>query len=157
MNLRFYLFLILFFVWISGCKQSEQTTNGLVSETMASVSVKTSKTLPDWAKSANVYEVNIRQYTKEGTFNAFADHLPRLKKMGIDILALMPVFPISKTNRKGKLGSYYAVSDYGKINPEFGTLKDLRSLIKKIHELDMHIVLDWVPNHTGWDLSLIHI
>lgn len=107
--------------------------------------------LPEWALKANIYEVNIRQYTPEGTIAAFARHLPRLKKMGVDILWLMPVFPISKTKRKGTLGSYYAVSDYRAVNPEFGTKSDFRSLVELTHALDMRIVLDWVPNHTGWD------
>ena len=155
MHYKFFLLTFLFIFWFSSCKHSEPTTNGLVSNTMESVAPKSSKTLPDWAKNANVYEVNIRQYTKEGTFNAFAKHLPRLKKMGVDILWLMPIFPISETKRKGPLGSYYAVSDFRKVNPEFGTLEDVRALIKKIHALDMKIVLDWVPNHTGWDHTWI--
>ena len=113
--------------------------------------VKNEFGLPAWAKSANIYEVNIRQYTPEGTFNAFATHLPRLKKMGVDILWLMPIFPISEAKRKGELGSYYAVSDFREVNPEFGTMSDMESLITAAHNLDMKIILDWVPNHTGWD------
>lgn len=155
MKFRFFLLFISVTIVFVACKQSEQTANGLVSESMEYMPVKISKTLPEWAKNANVYEVNIRQYTKEGTINAFAEHLPRLKKMGVDILCLMPVFPISKTKRKGKLGSYYAVSDFKKVNPNFGTKKDLQALVKKIHALDMKVVLDWIPNHTGWDHSWI--
>ena len=85
-------------------------------------------THPEWSKNATIYEVNIRQYTKEGTFNAFAEHLPRLKELGIDILWLMPIHPIGEMNRKGGRGSYYAVKDYRAVNPEFGTLDDLKSL-----------------------------
>lgn len=107
--------------------------------------------LPAWAKSGMIYEVNVRQYTKEGTFNAFKSHLPRLKKMGVKILWFMPMYPISTTKRKGTLGSYYAVNDFKKVNPEFGTMDDFQSLIDEIHRLDMYIILDWVPNHTGWD------
>ena len=107
--------------------------------------------LPKWAKAANIYEVNIRQYTPEGTFNAFATHLPRLKKMGVDILWLMPIFPISEARRKGELGSYYAVADFRNVNPEFGSMSDMESLITAAHKLDMKIILDWAPNHTGWD------
>ena len=76
-------------------------------------------------QASNIYEVNIRQYTPEGTFNAFEKHLPRLKEMGVDILWLMPVQPIGKIKRKGILGSYYSISDYSAINPEFGSQKDL--------------------------------
>lgn len=111
---------------------------------------------PKWAKNINIYEVNIRQYTDEGTFNAFAQHLERLKDMGVDVLWFMPVFPISKTKRKGSLGSYYAVSSYREINSEFGSKKDFKNLIKAIHKLGMRILIDWVPNHTGWDHEWIH-
>lgn len=106
---------------------------------------------PDWAKKATIYEVNIRQYTQEGTFKAFAKHLPRLQKMGIDILWFMPIQPIGEQHRKGKLGSYYSIKDYTAINPEFGTMKDFKALIKKAKELGFKLVLDWVANHSAWD------
>ncbi|MEN6456923.1 MAG: alpha-amylase family glycosyl hydrolase, partial [Prolixibacteraceae bacterium] len=106
---------------------------------------------PEWLKDAVLYEVNIRQYTPEGTFDAFAEHLPRLKKLGVDILWLMPVHPISEKNRKGTLGSYYSVRDYQGINPEFGTLDDFKRLVNRSHELGMKVIIDWVANHTGWD------
>jgi len=106
---------------------------------------------PEWLKDAVLYEVNIRQYTPEGTFRAFVQHLPRLKDMGADILWLMPVHPISEENRKGTLGSYYSVQDYKGINPEFGTLDDFKTLVNWSHELGMKVIIDWVANHTGWD------
>ena len=98
-----------------------------------------------------LYEANIRQYSEEGTFNAFAQDLPVLNKMGVKILWLMPINPISTTKSKGPLGSYYAVSDYTKVNPEFGTLEDFKALVQKAHELGIYVILDWVPGHTGWD------
>ena len=104
-----------------------------------------------WSRSANIYEVNVRQYTPEGTLNAFAAHLPRLHQMGVDILWFMPIHPIGKLKRKGKLGSYYAVSDYKAINPEFGKLKDFKALVQQAHELGMKVIIDWVANHTAWD------
>ncbi len=107
--------------------------------------------LPEYAKSSTIYEVNIRQFTEEGTINAFSEHIPRLKHLGVDLLWLMPVHPISETKRKGTLGSYYAVSDYLAVNPEYGTKQDLINLIEKIHAYGMKVILDWVPNHTGWD------
>jgi glycosidase len=109
----------------------------------------------EWSRNANIYEVNVRQYTPEGTLNAFAKHMPRLKEMGVDILWLMPIYPISEKNRKGSMGSYYAVADYQKVNPEFGTLEDLKSLVDEAHKLGMKVILDWVANHTGWDNYLI--
>lgn len=106
---------------------------------------------PDWAFNATIYEVNIRQFTEEGTFKAFEEHLPRLKELGVDILWLMPVHPIGELNRKGTLGSYYSVKDYTDVNPEFGTMDDFRELVNIIHSLDMYVIIDWVANHTAWD------
>ena len=106
---------------------------------------------PDWTKSAVIYEVNVRQYTAEGTFNAFAKHLDRLKEMGVDILWLMPINPIGKEKRKGSLGSYYSISDYKGINPEYGNLDDFKNLIIKAHSLGIHVIIDWVANHSAWD------
>lgn len=104
-----------------------------------------------WSRSANIYEVNVRQYTPEGTLNAFAAHLPRLHQMGVDILWFMPIQPIGKLKRKGKLGSYYAVADYAAVNPEFGTLNDFKALVQQAHALGMKVIIDWVANHTAWD------
>ena len=109
------------------------------------------KQVVTWAKGANIYEVNVRQYTAEGTFNAFAQHLPRLKDMGVEILWLMPITPISRLKRLGSLGSYYAASSYTDINPEFGTMDDFLSLVQTVHGLGMKIIIDWVANHTGAD------
>ena len=106
---------------------------------------------PAWIMQGNIYEVNVRQYTPEGTFNAFAKHLDRLKQMGAQTLWFMPINPISKVDRKGTLGSYYAVSDYTAINPEFGSLADWKQLVKTIHSKGMKVIIDWVPNHTGAD------
>jgi alpha-amylase len=104
-----------------------------------------------WVHSTNIYEVNLRQYTSEGTFAAFAKHLPRLQDMGVEVIWFMPVTPISIKNRKGTLGSYYACSSYVDTNPEFGTVDEFKQLVKQIHELGMKIIIDWVANHTGWD------
>ncbi|WP_223845500.1 alpha-amylase family glycosyl hydrolase [Flavobacterium selenitireducens] len=109
---------------------------------------------PDWAKAATIYEVNIRQYTKEGTFRAFESHLARLKDMGVDIIWLMPIHPIGVEKRKGTLGSEYSVKDYFGVNPEFGSQADFRHLIQKIHEMDMYVIIDWVGNHSAWDNPL---
>ncbi|PLW99909.1 MAG: alpha-amylase, partial [Marinilabiliales bacterium] len=105
----------------------------------------------DWSKNANIYEVNIRQYTEVGTINTFREHLPRLKEMGVDILWLMPVQPIGELNRKGSLGSYYSVKDYKAVNPEFGTMQDFKNLVNEAHGLGMYVILDWVANHSSWD------
>lgn len=121
-------------------------------------------------ENAVIYEVNIRQYSPEGSFKAFTSDIPKLKQLGVKVIWMMPIFPISQTKRKATggdnskfasempakeqhkyLGSYYAVSDFKKVNPEFGTLEEFRNLVKTAHENGMYVILDWVPNHTGWD------
>jgi glycosidase len=106
---------------------------------------------PAWSRSATIYEVNVRQYTPEGTFAALQRHLPRLRRMGVDILWLMPVQPIGHKNRKGSLGSYYAIADYTAINPEHGTEADFKRFVDAAHAQGMKVVLDWVANHTAHD------
>lgn len=105
----------------------------------------------EWSKNATIYEVNIRQFTPEGTFDAFAESLPRLKDMGVKILWLMPINPIGEENRKGTKGSYYSVKDYKAINPEFGNMDDFKNLVNRAHELDMKVIIDWVANHSAFD------
>jgi len=119
-------------------------------------------------ESAVIYEANIRQYSPEGTFEAFTKDLPKLKELGVKVVWLMPIYPISMTKRKATddlsiediedeeekkkyLGSYYAISDYTAINPEFGTMEDFEKLVETAHDLGMYVILDWVANHTGWD------
>ena len=111
------------------------------------------KSAASWLDTCVLYEVNVRQFTEEGTFKAFEGHLERLKGMGINTLWFMPIHPISETGRKGTLGSYYAVSDYKAVNPEFGTIDDFKHLVDKAHEMGFKVLLDWVANHTGWDNS----
>ena len=106
---------------------------------------------PKWVNGQTIYEVNLRQYTKSGTFKEFESHLPRLKELGVGILWFMPIQPIGKKNRKGTLGSYYSVSNYTDVNPEFGTIEEFKSLVKKVHDLGMKVIIDWVANHTAWD------
>ena len=106
---------------------------------------------PEWIQQGNIYEVNVRQYTPEGTFRAFEKNLFRLKRMGVQTLWFMPICPIGKEDRKGSLGSYYAISDYKKINPEYGTFADWKLLVKTCHELGMKVIVDWVANHTSPD------
>jgi alpha-amylase len=106
---------------------------------------------PAWTRNATIYEVNVRQFTPEGTFAALQQHLPRLKRLGVDILWLMPVQPIGHKNRKGSLGSYYAIADYTAINPEHGTEADFRRFVDAAHAQGMKVILDWVANHTAHD------
>lgn len=109
----------------------------------------------EWAKNAVIYEVNVRQYTKEGTFKAFEEHLERLKNMGINTLWFMPIYSISQVNKKGTLGSYYSIQDYKTVNSEFGTNEEFKALIDKAHDMGFHVIIDWVANHTGFDHTWI--
>ncbi|MFC2151163.1 alpha-amylase family glycosyl hydrolase [Bacteroidota bacterium] len=141
------ILLVLAITLISGCNSSTSNQESIVDfQQVKHV---------EWSKNLSIYEANVRQFTPEGTFNAFAEHLPRLKELGTDIIWLMPIHPIGEKNRKGSLGSYYAVQDYFAVNPEFGTEDDFRNLIAKVHELDMYVIIDWVANHSAWDNKMI--
>jgi glycosidase len=142
----FSLLVLMVFATLSCTQNSQEIPNAPL----------TSVVHPEWVKNATMYEVNIRQYTPEGTFNAFAAHLPRLKELGVDILWLMPIHPIGEVNRKGSLGSYYSVKDYKGINPEFGNMDDFKTLVRMTHDLGMFLVIDWVPNHSAWDNPLVN-
>ena len=105
----------------------------------------------DWVYDATIYEVNVRQYTTEGTFSAFQQHLPRLKELGVDILWFMPIQTIGEVERKGSLGSYYSIQNYTEVNSEFGTIEDFKTVVDKAHAAGMKVILDWVANHTSRD------
>ncbi len=143
---RSILLILLAVVSFVACTPSEKPINKKQSEVVH----------PEWSKNANIYEVNIRQYSEEGTFDAFRKDLPRLKEMGVKILWLMPVHPIGKINRKDteeSRGSYYSVADYKDINPNFGTKEDFRELVDAAHKMGVKLIIDWVANHSAWDNS----
>lgn len=149
----------------SSCKENtKENEEELTGETEYVYSPITDEDL----ENSVIYEANIRQYSEKGTFNEFTKDIPELKKLGVKVIWLMPIFPISEKNRKAKgdlmvhdikdpierakyLGSYYAIADYEKINPDLGTEEDLQQLIKTAHDNGMYVILDWVANHTGWD------
>lgn len=110
---------------------------------------------PEWSRDAVIYQINTRQFSQDGSFNSVREALPRLQKLGVDVLWLMPIHPIGEVNRKGNLGSPYSVKDYFGVNPEFGSLQDFQNLVNAAHELDMYVILDWVANHTSWDNHLL--
>ncbi len=154
------IIIVIMSIGLSSCKEQKQDNN---SET-----TPLPKLTDEVLETAIIYEANIRQYSQEGTFKEFTKDIPSLKELGVKIIWVMPVYPISLTKRKATgqkfvseiedpeerkkyLGSYYAISDYRGVNPEFGTIGDLRQLIKTAHDNNMYVILDWVPNHTGWD------
>ena len=129
---------------LAACQRSVVTTT-------PAAAVAATHEAPAWTRSATIYEVNVRQYTPQGTLAALQPELPRLKALGVDILWLMPVQPIGVQNRKGPLGSYYSVRNYVDLNPEFGTKADFRTFVDAAHREGMRVILDWVPNHTAFD------
>lgn len=109
---------------------------------------------PEWVRRAVIYEINVRQYSRGGNFAAVTAELPRISELGVDTLWFMPIHPIGELNRKGSLGSYYAVRDYYEVNPEFGTAQEFKQLVDAAHAQGFRVILDWVGNHTAWDHPL---
>lgn len=142
------LSLTLIFIIVS-CKSKTKKDN--ITQTNTDTMTNQEVKYPDRIKNSVIYEVNIRDYTHEGTFKAFEKHLPRLKDLGVDILWIMPIQPIGIKNRKGTLGSYYSIRHYTEVNPDYGTAEDFKHLVKEAHKMGMLVILDWVANHTAWD------
>ena len=139
----------LFALLLAGCRDQPAPT--VSSTPIAPPKPKGHPAQPDWAPQSVLYQCNIRQFSPQGNFEGVRDQLPRLKALGVDVLWLMPIHPIGKERRKGTLGSPYSVRDYLAVNPDFGTLRDFKNLVDAVHELDMKLILDWVPNHSSWD------
>jgi len=106
---------------------------------------------PEWVPEATLYEMYVRDFTEEGTFEAIIPRLDELQELGINTIWLMPIHPIGEEERKGTYGSPYSIRDFYGINEDFGTEDDFRDLVEAIHERDMRIILDLVANHTAWD------
>ncbi len=146
-RLALYLLLMAFTIGAVSCKQN----NSKVENQSGITQVKH----PDWSKDVSIYEINVRQFTPEGTFDALTGHLPRIKELGTEIIWLMPIHPIGEINRKGTLGSYYSVKDYKGINPEYGDTLSFKTFVKRAHENGLKVIIDWVPNHSSWDNALV--
>ncbi|WP_428236732.1 alpha-amylase family glycosyl hydrolase [Gracilimonas sp.] len=129
-------------VIIGGCNQPKQNSDKAPVSSVEQL---------EWSKNSSIYEINVRQYSEEGTFEAVRKDLPRIREMGVRILWLMPIHPIGEKNRKGPLGSYYSVKDYKDVNPNFGTKADFARFVDEAHQLGFKVIIDWVANHTAWD------
>lgn len=143
-----------------GCRQPDRTEATTTTTTPTTTQPDSSTTSPaaipphlalEWAKNATIYEVNVRQFSPKGDLAGVEAQLPRLKELGVDIVWLMPIYPIGKEKRKGLLGSPYAVANYTAVNPDYGTVDDLKRLVQRAHDLGLRVILDYVPNHTAWD------
>lgn len=104
---------------------------------------------------AVIYEVNLRSFSQQANLKGLQDRLDNLKSLGINVIWLMPIYPVGQLKSAGGLGSPYAVKDYNAVNPEFGTLEDLRLVVEEAHKRDISVILDWVANHTSWDNAWI--
>lgn len=133
------------------CERKPTSQSTFFPKSTDTVSLQQAPPAPEWAYNATIYEINLRHFSEEGTFKAVEAQLTRLKEMGVDILWLMPVYPISKVNRKGSLGSPYAVQDYLSVNPDYGTLDEFKAMVRRAHDLGLRVIMDWSANHTGWD------
>lgn len=153
------IFIALLLLVSAGCGNNDHSSNETTAAQTNSTPYQPKEYVqvqhPEWTKNATIYEVNIRQYTTEGTFKAFENHLQRLRDMGVDILWIMPIHPIGEKGRKGTLGSPYSVKDYYGINPEFGDMESFKHLIDTIHAMGMHVIIDWVANHSARDNQLV--
>jgi len=148
MKSAFKLFLVVVISFVFSCKLPNQKQESQAG-THDSNSVATGH--PSWSLQSNIYEVNLRQYGKNSSFTGFRSELKRLREMGVEILWFMPITPISVKDRKGVLGSYYAVKDYRAVNPEYGTMEEWKQLVRDAHDLGFKVITDWVPNHSGAD------
>ena len=148
MKSRFELFAIACICFVLSCKLPDHKQEAQDTRDSASA---TSTQHPSWSLQSNIYEVNLRQYGKNASFSGFRSQLKRLREMGVEILWFMPITPISATDRKGVLGSYYAVKDYRAVNPEYGTIDEWKQLVSDAHGLGFKVITDWVPNHSGAD------
>jgi glycosidase len=108
-----------------------------------------------WVQSGVIYEINPRTFSPSGDFKGIEAGLPRLEELGVTILWLMPIHPVGQLNRKGSIGSPYAVRDYDAINPDYGTAADLKHLVTAAHRRGFKVIIDIVADHTAWDSVLM--
>lgn len=108
-------------------------------------------------RKVQIYSIFVRNHTKKGTLKAIEPDLQRIKNLGTDYIWLMPIYPIGRKDRKGKLGSPYSVKDYRAIDPKLGTWQDFLKLVESIHDHGMKVMLDIVYNHTSRDSVLLQV
>lgn len=103
--------------------------------------------VPD-KRDVNMYQVNTRSFSKEGNFNGVTARLDSIKTLGINVIYIMPIYPVGVLNA---VNSPYATKDYNAVGSEFGTLNDFRALVDGAHKRKIAVMLDFVANHTSWD------
>ncbi|NPV85174.1 MAG: alpha-amylase [Anaerolineae bacterium] len=110
---------------------------------------------PIYLRNQVIYQIYVRNHGHNGKFADVTRDLPRIHSMGVDIIYLMPIHPIGKRNKKGRLGCPYSIYDYKAVNPEYGTLQEFKDLIETAHSLGMKVMMDIVFHHTSHDSPLV--
>ncbi|UUF15753.1 MULTISPECIES: alpha-amylase family glycosyl hydrolase [Flavobacterium] len=151
-NIKFVYALLLAVAFVS-CSSSDDDSDKTPESTYTQYGAPFEK-MPK-KEDAIIYQVNIRAFSQAGTLKGVQDRLYQIQELGANVIYLMPVFPVGKERASGELGSPYAVKDYKAVNPDFGTLQDLQTLVEEAHKKNMAVVLDWVANHTAWDNAWI--
>lgn len=108
------------------------------------------------AGSRVIYELNVLNYSSAGSFNAVTNDMARLKALGVDVLWIMPIFPIGQKGKVGTYGSPYAIKDYYSVNPNYGSLADFKNLVNAAHTNGMEVWLDIACNHTATDCAWVN-
>jgi len=139
-NLILILFLALAMLHLQGCSDSDNESNNIITP----VNVVENEIV--------MYEANPRVFAQSGAINAISDRLDHIQRLGVNVLWLMPIY---EQGILKSIGSPYCIKDYKKVSSEYGTLEDLKALVKKAHDRDMSVIMDWVANHTSWDNAWI--
>jgi glycosidase len=148
---RFLLPVAFFLIFISSCKKEESTPDPLPptpSDSADPVQYETPFAGVPNTSDIIMYEINERAFSSSGTFAGILPRLDSIKALGVNVIWLMPIHPIGVTKT---VNSPYCVKNFTEVNPEYGTLNDLRTLVKEAHNRNMAVILDWVANHTSWD------
>lgn len=143
--------LVSFVTLFSNCKK---TDNGTVSDTSYPQYGTPFSNVPA-TQDAIIYQVNLRAFSKDATFKGVTARIDSIKALGVNVVYLLPIYPVGVLKSAGGLGSPYSVRDYKGVNSEFGTLADLRALVDAAHARNMAVMFDWVANHTSWDNAWI--
>lgn len=106
---------------------------------------------PKWVKNAVLYEINPRNFTEEGTFNAIADHVDRLDKLGVSAVVITPFYQTGKLSSLGGLSNPHQIADHKSVSKEYGDIEDFKTLVKKFHRAGIKVLIEWITGYTSSD------
>lgn len=154
MNLRnsgipFLICLASYLLLFSGCRKASSDL-GVLQPTVIPDPPQYETPFADIPATSDIimYEINERAFSSSGTLTGILPRLDSIRVLGVNVIWLMPIFPIGVLK---SINSPYCVKNYREVNPEYGTLEDLRTLVREAHNRKMGVILDWVANHTSWD------